>query len=89
MVADLGFPLTPNPTYMQTAKLSSYFGGSPVATIGSTRYPVQEFYLEDVLLQTQYVKPTAPGAKASPLLSALCQSKPTYTCEICHRKGFR
>ncbi len=40
---------------LQTAKLSAYFSGCPVATIGSTCYPVQEFYLEDVLLQTNYV----------------------------------
>ncbi len=41
---------------LQTGKLSAYFGGCPVATIGSTCYPVQEFYLEDVLLQTSYLQ---------------------------------
>lgn len=64
-----------------------YFGGCPVAVIGSTMYPVQEFYLEDVLLQTDYVKPTA--TKSDPLLRALCKTKPVYTCDMCKRKGFR
>jgi hypothetical protein len=73
---------------LQSDKLALYFNACPVATIGSTVFPVQEFYLEDVLLQTDYVKPTT--VKSDSLLRALCQAaKPVYTCAMCNRKGFK
>jgi len=49
---------------LQTEKLSAYFNGCPVATIGSTCYPVREFYLEDALLQTSYLEKLGLGKGA-------------------------
>ncbi|KAG5188009.1 hypothetical protein JKP88DRAFT_262359 [Tribonema minus] len=40
---------------LQQGKYAAYFGGCPITTIGARTFPVQEFFLEDVLLQTGYL----------------------------------
>jgi HrpA-like RNA helicase len=40
---------------MHTNKLSSYFGGVPQVHLGGSVFPVQEFFLEDVLKFTDYM----------------------------------
>ncbi|CAN0416952.1 unnamed protein product, partial [Ectocarpus fasciculatus] len=39
---------------LQQGKYSGYFGGCPITTIGARTFPVQAFFLEDVLVQTDY-----------------------------------
>ena len=41
---------------MHTNKLSSYFGGVPQVHLGGSVFPVQEFFLEDVLKFTDYIQ---------------------------------
>ena len=41
---------------MHTNKLSSYFGGIPQLHLGGSIFPVQEFFLEDILKFTDYIQ---------------------------------
>ena len=50
---------------LQASKFAEYFGGCPVLSISGRLFPVQTLFLEDALLQTNYLakrdgKVTAP-----------------------------
>ena len=77
---------------MHTNKLSSYFGGVPQVHLGGSVFPVQEFFLEDVLKVTDYLA-NAPSfdAKGTTLdkMNALVASRSEYHCAQCTGGPFR
>jgi len=77
---------------MHTNKLSSYFGGVPQVHLGGSVFPVQEFFLEDVLKVTDYLA-TAPtfDAKGTALdkMNSFAASRSEYHCTQCTSGPFR
>lgn len=78
---------------LQQSKYSDYFGGCPITSIGAHTYPVQEFYLEDVLQQTGYLDKLGlnPVQASSKGLRHKGQhhSVSLYSCALCGKEGFR
>mmetsp|Transcript_10858 Transcript_10858/g.16532 ORF Transcript_10858/g.16532 Transcript_10858/m.16532 type:complete len:1122 (-) Transcript_10858:128-3493(-) len=61
---------------MHTARLSEYFGGVPHLRIGSSMYPVEEFYLEHVLRITGVVDTLSSSSRPAPMKK--------FRCPICN-----
>jgi len=77
---------------MHTNKLSSYFGGVPQVHLGGSVFPVQEFFLEDVLKVTDYLA-NAPtfDAKGTTIdkMNSFAASRSEYHCAQCTSGPFR
>jgi HrpA-like RNA helicase len=77
---------------MHTNKLSSYFGGVPQVHLGGSVFPVQEFFLEDVLKVSDYLA-NAPvfDAKGTALdkMNSFAASRSEYHCAQCTSGPFR
>ena len=39
---------------METEKLSAYYGNAPVVTVPGRTYPVESYFLEDLVQMTEY-----------------------------------
>ncbi|CAM9850836.1 unnamed protein product, partial [Discosporangium mesarthrocarpum] len=84
---------------LQQGKYSDYFGGCPITTIGARTFPVQAFFLEDVLLQTRYLEEigvvTGPGGGELDLGGGSIGSgiggidSSSFTCITCGKNTFR
>ncbi|CAB1100894.1 unnamed protein product [Ectocarpus sp. CCAP 1310/34] len=99
---------------LQQGKYSEYFGGCPITTIGARTFPVQAsrlstarlltqsqqaFFLEDVLVQTDYLKEigadTGGGGGGKGLLGGSgveeleAAGADSYNCALCGKGGFR
>ncbi|CAM9180880.1 unnamed protein product [Heterosigma akashiwo] len=80
---------------LQISKYSGkyYFGGCPVLTIGGRCHPVQEFFLEDALLQTGYLEAAgvpaagaaaAGGSAAAAVFGAAVEG---FFCALCQGRA--
>jgi len=74
---------------LQTSKYADYFGNCPVITIGSQIYPVQEFYLEDILIQTSYLENAMETSSGLTDLFGLPTILANYTCVLCQRHDLK
>ncbi|CAM9232255.1 unnamed protein product, partial [Choristocarpus tenellus] len=81
---------------LQQGKYASYFGGCPITTIGDRTFPVQTFFLEDVLLQTRYLEEI--GADGGGGVGAInngslgeggCAGDTSFVCMLCGKSSFR
>lgn len=75
---------------LHTTKLSNYFGGIPQIHMGGSCFPVQEFFLEDVLRFTDFVSgkksfDMAAADGASAVLSTYLQKSSNFFCPICQK----
>jgi HrpA-like RNA helicase len=71
---------------LNTTKLSSYFGGVPQITMGGSVFPVQEFFLEDCLRVTNYMKSlgsAGAGKGAGAALTTYEEKRRFYSCPMC------
>ncbi|CAN0181828.1 unnamed protein product, partial [Ectocarpus sp. 4 AP-2014] len=81
---------------LQQGKYSEYFGGCPITTIGARTFPA--FFLEDVLVQTDYLKEigadTGGGSGGKGLLGGSgveeleAAGADSYNCALCGKGGF-
>lgn len=74
---------------LQVDKISGYFNSCPTAVIGCTRYPVLEFFLEDVLMLGSWGRKLGKTGDKNPLLKALCKTERLYMCCMCGKQTFR
>ncbi|CAN0465384.1 unnamed protein product [Ascophyllum nodosum] len=80
---------------LQQGKYTNYFGGCPIVTIGARTFPVQAFFLEDVLVQTKYLEEIGVANDGDDLLgvNGLLQledgEEEAFECNLCGKSGFR
>lgn len=67
---------------MHIEKLSNYFGDIPHVHIGSSRFPVEEFYLEHILRFTGFRSPL--GKKNSNIQGKSTSDQKVFRCPICN-----
>jgi ATP-dependent RNA helicase DHX36 len=69
---------------LNTNKLSSFFGGLPQINMGGSVFPVQEYFLEDVLRFTDYTIPDVGGGADGMLIGSRA-----YYCSVCGKGPFK
>jgi ATP-dependent RNA helicase DHX36 len=69
---------------MHIEQLSGYFGDIPHVHIGSSRFPVEEFYLEHILRFTDFRPRPSSSNGTKSLQPKEVQKRKTFRCPICN-----